>query len=192
MPEALLAPPSWSNPAAVSVPAGGGGSSGGGKYTAQGAAAAAPAGTAEDQPAAAGTAAAAAAPLASCQLETRHWRILDSKGGLADTVSGDGVVGLFPLLVPDGEEFSYASCTPFAVSSGREGAAGLASSRSGPEAAAAAGLGAADDASQLVGRVLGAMEGSFSFVQGSMMQRMGPEFGVRCPRLVFAVPEYLY
>ncbi|WIA14992.1 hypothetical protein OEZ85_001699 [Tetradesmus obliquus] len=92
----------------------------------------------------------------------------------------------------DGEEFSYASCTPFAVSSGREGAAGLASSRSGPEAAAAAGLGAADDASQLVGRVLGAMEGSFSFVQGSMMQRMGPEFGVRCPRLVFAVPEYLY
>jgi uncharacterized protein affecting Mg2+/Co2+ transport len=103
-------------------------------------------------------------------------------------VSGEGVVGLYPLLVPNGEEFSYASCTPFHVSGGRE-AAGLVSSRAGSAAGAAAG---SEDPAQLVGKVLGAMEGSFTFVQGSMMQRMGPEFGVKCPRLVFAVPEYLY
>ncbi|KAF6264375.1 hypothetical protein COO60DRAFT_1485827 [Scenedesmus sp. NREL 46B-D3] len=118
----------------------------------------------------------------------RNWRILDAQGGLTDTVSGEGVVGLYPLLVPDGEEFSYASCTPFTVSGAREGG-GFVSSRPGPAAGAAAG---SEAPPQLVGKVLGAMEGSFTFVQGSMMQRMGAEFVVKCPRLVFAVPEYLY
>jgi uncharacterized protein affecting Mg2+/Co2+ transport len=122
-------------------------------------------------------------------LETRNWRILDAQGGLADTVSGEGVVGLYPLLVPNGEEFSYASCTPFNISGGRDAPTGLVASRSGLAAGAAAG---GEEHEQLVGRVLGGMEGSFTFVQGSMMQRMGPEFAVKCPRLVFAVPEYLY
>jgi hypothetical protein len=39
---------------------------------------------------------------------------------------------------------------------------------------------------------VGAMEGSFSFVGGSLMQRSGESFDAACSCLVFAVPEYLF
>lgn len=191
VPNSLAAPAAWPVPGAGS---GGGSSNGGGLYASS---AMPPAGPMDALPAAAATAAAAgtaggsssgtagsAVSPSSCQLESRDWRILDAEGGLADTVQGEGVVGLYPLLVPGGEEFSYASCTPLSVTGGREHA-GLVAVRPDPAAAAA-------EPQQLAGSVLGAMEGSFTFVEGSIMQRMGPEFIVRCPRLVFAVPEYLY
>jgi F-box protein 3 len=37
--------------------------------------------------------------------------VLDADGALVDEVSGDGVVGLFPLLMAGGAEVSYQSCT---------------------------------------------------------------------------------
>jgi hypothetical protein len=45
---------------------------------------------------------------------------------------------------------------------------------------------------RLAGCVLGCMQGSFSFVEGSLMQRAGAVFDVACPRLVFAVPEFIF
>jgi uncharacterized protein affecting Mg2+/Co2+ transport len=45
---------------------------------------------------------------------------------------------------------------------------------------------------RLAGCVVGCMEGSFNFVEGSLMQRAGESFKVVCPRIVFAVPEYLF
>jgi uncharacterized protein affecting Mg2+/Co2+ transport len=45
---------------------------------------------------------------------------------------------------------------------------------------------------RLAGCVVGCMEGSFNFVEGSLMQRAGESFKVACPRIVFAVPEYLF
>jgi hypothetical protein len=45
---------------------------------------------------------------------------------------------------------------------------------------------------RLAGCIAGCMEGSFSFVGGSLMQRSGDSFSVECPRLVFAVPEYFF
>ncbi|MCW5757235.1 MAG: Co2+/Mg2+ efflux protein ApaG [Phycisphaeraceae bacterium] len=44
------------------------------------------------------------------QVVDRHWRIIDASGG-EDTVDGEGVVGLQPILVP-GERFEYASYCP--------------------------------------------------------------------------------
>ena len=52
-----------------------------------------------------------AAVLRRCQLESRHWRILDAGAALASEVSGEGVVGEFPLLEAGGAEFDYQSCT---------------------------------------------------------------------------------
>eukprot|EP00879_Flechtneria_rotunda_P005690 GHRR01005989.1.p1 GENE.GHRR01005989.1~~GHRR01005989.1.p1 ORF type:complete len:234 (+),score=105.31 GHRR01005989.1:91-702(+) len=142
-------------------------------------------------------------PPTSCQLETRHWSILDMQAAEIDTVSGEGVVGLFPLLVPGGEEFSYASCIPVAIPAGcQTTAAAAGSSASESSAAAAAALEGGEYGTtarseavgpwQLAGKVVGAMEGSFDFVEGSLMQRSGPGFVVKCSRLVLAVPEYIY
>jgi uncharacterized protein affecting Mg2+/Co2+ transport len=148
-------------------------------------------------------------------------------------VDGEGVVGLYPLLYPGGEAFSYASCTgfpvpqlppelPTATTADAAAAAAGAASAAGTSAAAAAASAAhhgaapaavaaafvqqqAQQAAQqrsavrwatgpgrLAGCVLGLMEGSFDFVGGSLMQRTGGSVDVACPRLVFAVPEYLY
>ncbi|PKA66708.1 F-box protein SKIP16 [Apostasia shenzhenica] len=46
----------------------------------------------------------------SCQLSSRHW-IIKSKDYVIDDVSGDGVIGKYPLLKPNQEEFVYESCT---------------------------------------------------------------------------------
>jgi uncharacterized protein affecting Mg2+/Co2+ transport len=120
-------------------------------------------------------------PLASCQLVSRAWSIMGPNGDATDSVSGEGVVGLYPLLVPAGESFAYASCTP--VSSLAPAGRGADSGSDGAQD----GSGGA-----LAGAVLGAMEGEFVFVPGSMMQRAGPEFSVVCPRVVFAVPDYIF
>ncbi|URD76870.1 hypothetical protein MUK42_20060 [Musa troglodytarum] len=47
----------------------------------------------------------------SCQLCSRHW-IIRSKDIIVSDVSGEAVIGKFPLLIPDEEEFFYQSCTP--------------------------------------------------------------------------------
>jgi F-box protein 3 len=36
------------------------------------------------------------------------------------------------------------------------------------------------------------MDGSFAFVEGSIMQPNGPRFDVKCPRMVLEVPQYFY
>lgn len=46
-----------------------------------------------------------------CQLMSRHWVIRDERGEVADEVRGEGVIGKYPLLEPDGPEFVYQSCT---------------------------------------------------------------------------------
>lgn len=47
----------------------------------------------------------------SCQLYSRHW-IIKSKDVVVADVNGEGVIGKYPLLLPNGEEFVYESCTP--------------------------------------------------------------------------------
>jgi len=174
------------------------------------------------QAAAAAADASEAAP-SSCQLESRHWVILNPQGSRVDSVDGEGVVGLYPLLRPGNEPFADTSCTPCPIPAeiAREAASTTASwtAVAGAEpTAAAAAAAAAGSSSQglgqssgqgleggglsssrwqtgpgrLAGSVVGAMEGSFSFVEGSLMQRSGGAFSVACPRLVFAVPEYIF
>ncbi|EHA8589922.1 F-box protein SKIP16 [Cocos nucifera] len=45
----------------------------------------------------------------SCQLQSRHW-IIHSKDVVVSDVHGEAVIGKFPLLFPDKEEFVYQSC----------------------------------------------------------------------------------
>ncbi|XXG62156.1 hypothetical protein AAC387_Pa05g0577 [Persea americana] len=53
----------------------------------------------------------------SCQLYWRHW-IIRSNDVVVSDVDGEAVIGKFPLLFPDGEEFVYESCAPLPSSSG--------------------------------------------------------------------------
>uniref|UniRef100_A0A1D1YR28 F-box protein SKIP16 n=1 Tax=Anthurium amnicola TaxID=1678845 RepID=A0A1D1YR28_9ARAE len=53
----------------------------------------------------------------SCQLDSRHW-IIRSNDNVVSNVRGEGVIGKFPLLVPDMEEFVYESCTSLPASPG--------------------------------------------------------------------------
>ncbi|XP_010906050.2 F-box protein SKIP16 [Elaeis guineensis] len=46
----------------------------------------------------------------SCQLQSRHWMIR-CKDIVVPDVHGEAVIGKFPLLFPDKEEFVYESCT---------------------------------------------------------------------------------
>jgi len=48
---------------------------------------------------------------AACQLETRHWKIID-ENGQEETVHGPGVIGEYPTIKP-GTSWSYISCTHF-------------------------------------------------------------------------------
>lgn len=53
----------------------------------------------------------------SCQLYRRHW-IIRVDDSIVDDVSGEGVIGKFPLLLPGEEEFVYESCTQLSSPSG--------------------------------------------------------------------------
>ncbi len=60
----------------------------------------------------AAAAATAASPrLTSCQLLSRHWLICGPAGDVIEEVSGEAVVGQYPLLRPGDPEFVYQSCT---------------------------------------------------------------------------------
>lgn len=52
----------------------------------------------------------------TCQLETRHWLIMDETG-LEELVNGPGVVGEYPVMYP-GASFSWISCTTFSTTYG--------------------------------------------------------------------------
>ncbi|CAD6342882.1 unnamed protein product [Miscanthus lutarioriparius] len=47
----------------------------------------------------------------SCQLCSRHWTIRSCDRVVSD-VSGGGVIGQYPVLLPGEDEFVYESCTP--------------------------------------------------------------------------------
>ncbi|ONK77279.1 uncharacterized protein A4U43_C02F4910 [Asparagus officinalis] len=53
----------------------------------------------------------------SCQLYSRHW-IIRSKDVVVSDVSGEAVIGEYPLLLPNEEEFVYESCTPLPAAPG--------------------------------------------------------------------------
>ena len=52
----------------------------------------------------------------SVQLLSRHWRIIDGRGGLHE-VRGEGVVGEMPLIAP-GASFDYVSGCPLGTPTG--------------------------------------------------------------------------
>ncbi|XP_047432226.1 F-box only protein 3 [Mugil cephalus] len=54
-------------------------------------------------------------PDASCQLDTRYWKITRSDGTVEE-VEGPGVVGEFPVMTP-GKVHEYSSCTTFSTPS---------------------------------------------------------------------------
>ncbi|KAI0494245.1 hypothetical protein KFK09_024377 [Dendrobium nobile] len=90
----------------------------------------------------------------SCQLSSRHW-IIRSKDDIIDEVSAEAVIGLYPHLMPNQNEFVYESCThlpdPF-----------------------------------------GSIEGSFTFVPGSLAHPEGPSFKVKVAPFTLEVPEYIF
>ncbi|CAH9076082.1 unnamed protein product [Cuscuta epithymum] len=53
----------------------------------------------------------------SCQLYRRHW-IIRANDDITHDVSGEAVIGKYPLLLPGEEEFVYESCTTLSSSSG--------------------------------------------------------------------------
>jgi F-box protein 3 len=55
-------------------------------------------------------------PSATCQLETRHWKITD-ESGIEESVNGPGVIGEHPIIGP-GVTWSYISCTHFKTDKG--------------------------------------------------------------------------
>lgn len=102
--------------------------------------------------------------MVSCQLSTRHWEI-DSSDGLHREVSGDGVIGLYPLLrIPESspgpmehnlEPFEYQSCTGI---------------ESPP----------------------GTMGGRFTFIPGTKEHPTGRPFDARVPHFTLAVPKFIF
>jgi uncharacterized protein affecting Mg2+/Co2+ transport len=64
-----------------------------------------------EQEAAGGGGGAGGGPLRAAQLRARRWSIRDGDGGAPAEVTGEGVIGHFPLLAAAGPEFSYRSCT---------------------------------------------------------------------------------
>jgi F-box protein 3 len=50
-------------------------------------------------------------PFQSVQLLDRAWTIRNAAGAVESEVRGEAVVGQYPLLEQDGEEFTYQSCT---------------------------------------------------------------------------------
>ncbi|XP_002736279.1 F-box only protein 3-like [Saccoglossus kowalevskii] len=52
----------------------------------------------------------------SCQLQHRHWEVVDGQGRI-EIVDGEGVVGAFPILRP-GTSYSWVSITHFATPTG--------------------------------------------------------------------------
>jgi len=51
----------------------------------------------------------------SCKLRLRHWRITNALN--VDTVDGEGVIGLYPVMEP-GANFEYQSCCPMPTANG--------------------------------------------------------------------------
>ncbi|MCL7031890.1 hypothetical protein MKW94_028846 [Papaver nudicaule] len=56
-------------------------------------------------------------PFNSCQLYWRHW-IIRADDDVVSDVNGEAVIGKYPLLSPDGQEFVYQSCTPISSPTG--------------------------------------------------------------------------
>eukprot|EP00562_Extubocellulus_spinifer_P035538 CAMPEP_0178691382 /NCGR_PEP_ID=MMETSP0699-20121125/6589_1 /TAXON_ID=265572 /ORGANISM="Extubocellulus spinifer, Strain CCMP396" /LENGTH=629 /DNA_ID=CAMNT_0020336603 /DNA_START=171 /DNA_END=2060 /DNA_ORIENTATION=- len=99
----------------------------------------------------------------SCQLRSRRWTLTSTDSGETDHISGDGVTGLYPLLLDDGGHRVYAGQN--AVDATRE-------------------VGASASEAFVYQRVSnvyeggGTMSGTLQFVPGSIRQPMGPEFDV--------------
>uniref|UniRef100_A0A7N0TUM6 ApaG domain-containing protein n=1 Tax=Kalanchoe fedtschenkoi TaxID=63787 RepID=A0A7N0TUM6_KALFE len=56
-------------------------------------------------------------PYSSCQLYARHW-IIKAKERVISQFTGDGVIGLYPILHPGCKEFVYESCSTMPCSVG--------------------------------------------------------------------------
>eukprot|EP00877_Chromochloris_zofingiensis_P002405 jgi/Chrzof1/12165/Cz06g23150.t1 len=114
----------------------------------------------------------ASQPLTACQLVSRHWVIRNAAGEVENTVSGEGVVGYFPILELGGRyrvndlqteelvsgkgEFVYQSCT------------------------------------SLQNEMSGSMEGYFTFAEGTIARPTGPHFQVTCPKFNITVPHIVF
>ena len=53
----------------------------------------------------------AARPLASAQLLSRHWVILDERGQCTDTVEGEAVIGKYPHLTQGASALLFGACS---------------------------------------------------------------------------------
>ncbi len=105
---------------------------------------------------------------ATCQLQSRHWKITDDSTGRTDNVDGAGVIGLYPLL-REGEyasggaynqftkgSFQYQSCTGRAFRTG-------------------------------------SFEGEIAFIPGNLQNPTGPPFmAILRPFLLDSKPNFLY
>ncbi|CAH8354459.1 unnamed protein product [Eruca vesicaria subsp. sativa] len=90
----------------------------------------------------------------SCQLYWRHW-IIRADDEVIDKVNGEAVIGKYPLLQPEEEEFVYESCSNFPTTSG-------------------------------------SIEGSFTFVPGSLKDPKGGQFEVKVEEFPLKLPDYIF
>ncbi|KAJ4878897.1 F-box protein SKIP16 [Raphanus sativus] len=90
----------------------------------------------------------------SCQLYWRHW-IIRADDEVIDKVNGEAVIGKYPLLQAEEEEFVYESCSSFPTTSG-------------------------------------SIEGSFTFVPGSLRDPKGSQFEVKVEEFPLKLPDYIF
>ncbi|KAF3496815.1 hypothetical protein DY000_02051979 [Brassica cretica] len=90
----------------------------------------------------------------SCQLYWRHW-IIRADDEVIDKVNGEAVIGKYPLLQAEEEEFVYESCSNFPTTSG-------------------------------------SIEGSFTFIPGSLKDPKGSQFEVKVEEFPLKLPDYIF
>ncbi|CAM9000456.1 unnamed protein product [Rhodiola kirilowii] len=93
-------------------------------------------------------------PYSSCQLYARHW-IIKGNDHVVSEVTGEGVIGMYPILYPGSREFVYESCSTMPCSQG-------------------------------------SIEGTFTFVPGSLGQTQGPPFEVIVAQFPLHLPSYIF
>eukprot|EP00735_Rhodelphis_limneticus_P012997 TRINITY_DN6465_c0_g1::TRINITY_DN6465_c0_g1_i1::g.22456::m.22456 TRINITY_DN6465_c0_g1::TRINITY_DN6465_c0_g1_i1::g.22456 ORF type:complete len:462 (+),score=49.33,sp/Q9LND7/SKI16_ARATH/30.71/2e-55,DUF525/PF04379.9/8.7e-15,DUF525/PF04379.9/5.5e+02,F-box-like/PF12937.2/4.5e-07,F-box-like/PF12937.2/3e+02,SMI1_KNR4/PF09346.5/9.7e-06,F-box/PF00646.28/7.7e-05 TRINITY_DN6465_c0_g1_i1:27-1412(+) len=116
--------------------------------------------------------------LSSCQLTHRHWIINEADSTKPKELRDAAVIGKYPRLVPGHEPFSYQSCTPM-HDPVNEITQGLTEEQE--ERLRAQGY-----------RVVGTMEGDFTFVPGTIAAPEGPPFDAIVARFNLIRPAYIY
>lgn len=116
----------------------------------------------------------------TCQLVSRHWQFMDGKGTIR-TVDGEGVIGKQPLFFMNGGKSGYVDLGPAGIGSTYTDTAFVYQSQSGPVM----------ETTQ-VDTKLASVQGTFSFIPGSIAEPRGALFHVTVEKFPLAVCSPFY